>query len=99
MKVPYECHNINEVRQEIDEIDQAIIGLIAKRLSFIQEIAKYKSTINEIYAKERYNEVISKRREIAANHNLDPDVIEKMYRTMMDYFIEEQLELLKKRQK
>ena len=99
MKVPYECHSINEVRQEIDEIDQAIIGLIAKRYSFIQEIAKYKSTIDEIYAKDRYNTVISKRREIAVNHNLDPDLIEKIFRTMMDYFINEQLELLKKRQK
>ncbi len=33
------------------------------------------------------------------HHNLDPDVIEKMYRIMMDYFIKEQLELLKERQK
>jgi isochorismate pyruvate lyase len=99
MKVPYECKTIKEVRQEIDEIDKEIICLIAKRFSFIHEIVKYKSNKDEVYAKNRYNTVISKRREFAANHNLDPDVIERMYRIMMNYFIEEQLELLKERQK
>jgi isochorismate pyruvate lyase len=99
MKLPHECHSIEEVRQEIDEIDHAIIGLIGKRFSFIQEIVKYKSSIDEIYAKNRYNTVISKRREIAASNYLNPDVIEGMYRIMMDYFIKEQLELLKEKQK
>ena len=99
MKLPHECKNIEEVRQEIDEIDHAIIGLIGKRFSFIQEIIKYKSNTDEVYAKNRYNAVISKRREIAASHHLNPDVIESMYRIMMDYFIKEQLELLKKKQK
>ncbi len=66
MKVPDECQSIEEVRQEIDEIDNAIICLIAKRFSYIQEIVKYKSSKDEVYAKNRYDTVISKRREIAA---------------------------------
>jgi isochorismate pyruvate lyase len=97
MKMPQECHSIEEVRKEIDEIDNSIIGLIVKRFSFIQEIVKYKSSIDEVYAKDRYNTVIGKQREIAANHNLDPDVIEKIYKIMMDYFIKEQLVLLEKK--
>ena len=99
MKLPHECHNIEEVRQEIDEIDQAIISLIGKRFSFIKEIIKYKTNSDDVYAKNRYKDVISKRREIAASHYLNPDVIESMYRIMMDYFIKEQLELLKNKQK
>jgi isochorismate pyruvate lyase len=97
MKNPQECQCIEEIRKEIDEIDNEIIELIGKRFSFIQEIIKYKSSIDEVYAKNRYNTVISKRREIATSHNLDPDVIERIYRIMMDYFIKEQLELLKKK--
>ncbi len=65
MKLPHECQNIEEVRQEIDEIDNAIIGLIGKRFSYIQEIVKYKSNTDDVYAKNRYHAVISKRREIA----------------------------------
>ena len=99
MKIPEECHSIEEVRHEIDEIDVAIIDLLGKRFSFIQEIIKYKSSIDEVYAKNRYNAVISKRREIATINNLDPDVIENIYHIIMDYFITEQLELLKRKQK
>jgi isochorismate pyruvate lyase len=99
MKIPHKCNSLEEVRQEIDEIDQAIIGLIGKRFSFIKEIVKYKSSIDEVYAKNRYNTVISKRREIAANFDLDPDVIERIYRIMMDYSIKEQLKLVKEKQK
>jgi isochorismate pyruvate lyase len=98
MKLPHECHNIEEVRQEIDEIDQAIIGLIGKRYSYIEEIIKYKSNTEEVYAKNRFDEVILRRRELAIRHRLNPDVIESMYRIMMDYFIKEQLELLKNKQ-
>ena len=99
MKLPHECHSIEEVRQEIDEIDYAIIGLIGKRFSFIKEIVKYKSSIHDVYAKNRYNTVISKRRENATSNYLNPDVIESIYRIMMDYFIKEQLELMKEKQK
>ena len=36
---------------------------------------------------------------MAISHRLDPDVIENIYRIMMNYFIQEQLELLKKKPK
>jgi isochorismate pyruvate lyase len=94
MKLPCECRNIEEVRREIDSIDQEIISLVGKRLEFVCEIVKYKNNKDEVFARERYDAVISKRRESALEKKLDPDVIEKIYRTLMDYFIREQLKLL-----
>lgn len=99
MKLPHECKNIDEVRQQIDEIDNHIIDLIAKRFSFIQEIVKFKNSKDEVYAKSRFLDVINQRREIATAHHLNPDVIENMYRILMEYFIKEQLELLKSKTK
>jgi isochorismate pyruvate lyase len=99
MKLPHECHSIEEIRQEIDEIDHSIINLIANRFSFIREIINYKSNADEVYAKDRYFAVINDRRETAISHHLDPDVIENIFRIMMDYFIKEQLGLLKNKQK
>ena len=95
MKIPQDCSSIEEVRREIDNIDNEIIDLIGKRLSFVREIIKYKSNAEEIYAKERYHHVIEKRRELAKVYQLNPDVIENIYRVMMDYFIKEQCNLLK----
>ena len=99
MKLPQECHSIEELRQNIDEIDHAIISLIGKRLSFIQEIIKYKNSIEEVYAKDRYLAVIGERRKFAAGYHLNPDVIESIIRILMDYSIKEQLELLKNKHK
>jgi len=97
MKLPNECKSIEELRLQIDEIDHDIIDLIGKRFSFIQEIVKYKNTVDEVIAKNRFQVVISERRKMAISHHLDPDVIENIYRIMMKYFIQEQLELLKKK--
>ena len=94
MKVPHECKNIEEVRREIDGIDAEIIDLLGKRRDFIQAIVKYKNNTDDVYATGRYNAVIDERRKMAILHRLDPDVIEKIYRLLMDYFIEEQLTLL-----
>jgi isochorismate pyruvate lyase len=95
MKSPHECKNIEEVRNAIDVIDNDIIDLIAKRYQYVKEIIKYKNTAEDVFARERYNSVINKRRELALKHKLDPDVIETMYKVLMDYFIKEQLLLLK----
>ena len=97
MKLPHDCTNIEDVRREIDMIDKEIIGLVGKRFAFVREIIKYKSNVDEVYAKDRYNAVINQRREIALKYNLNPDVIESLYRILMDYFINEQLELLNKK--
>ena len=97
MKKPHECHNIEEVREEIDRIDNNIIGLIGERFFYIKEVVKYKKKSDDVFAADRHNLVIKKQRELATSHNLDPDVIENMYRIMMDYFIKEQLVLLKEK--
>ncbi len=97
MKLPQDCVSIEDVRREIDNIDSEIIALIGKRLTFIREIIKYKNNDEDVYAKERYHNVIARRRELALKYQLDPDVIEELYRTMMDYFIKEQFVLLKKK--
>jgi isochorismate pyruvate lyase len=97
MKLPQDCNNIEDVRREIDTIDNEIIGLIGKRLSFIREIIKYKNNAEDIYARDRYNTVIARRRELAKANELNPDVIESIYRILMDYFIKEQFVLLKKK--
>ena len=40
-------------------------------------------------------EVISKVRGLAVEHDLDPDIVEKVYRTMIACFIDHELEIHK----
>ena len=51
----------------------------------------FKNNIKNVYEKERYNAVIQQRRKIAEQYNLNPDVIESIYRILMNYFIEEEI--------
>ena len=93
-KLPSACQSIDEVRSEIDALDRQIISLLGKRFSFVKEIVRFKSNKDEIVARQRYDEVISSRRELAKQYNLSPDVIENMYRMLIAHFIEEEHKIL-----
>lgn len=94
VKLPEECRSIEDVRDEIDALDQQIISLLGKRFLYVQEIVRFKSSSEEIKASGRFDEVIKNRRELALRNNLSPDIIEKMYRLLIAYFIEEEHKIL-----
>ena len=96
MKAPEECISLGEIREHIDELDRQIITLIGTRFKYVREVMKFKSSKVEVVAQERFNEVISSRRQLAVEQNLSPDVIESVYRTLLSYFIEEEYRILEK---
>ncbi|MFC2136906.1 chorismate mutase [Bacteroidota bacterium] len=94
-KPPYECVNIEEIRDSIDMIDEEILKLLGERYKYVKEIIKYKEpTKDSIIAKKRYDEVIAKRRELAEKFNLSPDIIEKVYKILINYFIQEEISII-----
>ncbi|RMF00131.1 MAG: isochorismate-pyruvate lyase, partial [Chloroflexi bacterium] len=44
-----------------------------------------------------YRQVMQRRREMAGEAGLDPDVIEEMYRVLVDYFIRQEETLIRAR--
>lgn len=96
-KLPQECTNIAEVRNEIDNIDSEIINLLSTRFGYVREVVKYKEkTASGIEATDRRAAVIASRREWAENVNINPDVIESIYNNLIDYFIEEEKKIMNK---
>lgn len=96
MKKPIECKNISEIRQQIDRIDAEIIQLLGERFGYIKEIVKYKPDKESIVAKERYETVISQRRKWAEEYGFSPDLAEELFKTLVDYNIQKELELFEK---
>mgnify|MGYP005855671413 CR=1 FL=1 len=95
MKKPQDCKNLEDIRAEIDTIDRQIISLLAQRFGFVRAVTKYKKNDKDsIIAIERYNAVLQNRRKLAEEYQLDPDVIEKMYKLLLDYFISEEMKVL-----
>lgn len=95
-KRPSECTDIGEVRQEIDNIDKVIIRLLSERFEYVKEVVKYKdNTPESIEAPERRKAAIESRRQWAENVGLNPDVIENMYDSLIQYFISEEMKIKK----
>jgi len=96
-KKPSECANKEEIRQQIDVIDEKIIALFAKRFQYVSEIVKFKSNVESVVAQDRKDQVIKERGEWAENHGLDKDTFEQIYRFLVDHNIGKELEILEKK--
>lgn len=96
MKSADRCTTIEEVRSAIDRIDHELIQLLGKRFQYVKEIIKFKEPTEEgIVAKERFESVIQSRRKLALKYGLDQDLIERIYTELLNYFIAEELKLMK----
>src|SRR3954471_3053980 len=87
MKTPADCGTLEEVRAEIDRIDRAIIALIGERAGYVHAAARFKSSETDVAAPDRQTAMWISRRAWAEAAGLDPDVIEKLYRDLVAYFI------------
>ena len=92
MKTPAECRSLEDVRAEIDRIDRAIVSLIGERAAYVHAAARFKTSEAAVAAPERQESMLRARRAWAEEEDLDPDVIEKLYRDLVRYFIVRELE-------
>ena len=94
MKAPQECNSIDEIRDAIDTIDLEIIQALGQRFEYVKAITRFKETVDEVKAPERYRAVLKQRRVWAVENGLDPEIVEQMYRLLIAYFIDEELKEL-----
>lgn len=95
VKLPHECTNIAEVRNEIDNIDREIVALLSRRFGYVREVVKYKEKTDAgIEASDRRAAVIDSRRKWAAEAGIDPDVVGGIYTSLIEYFISEEKKIM-----
>jgi isochorismate pyruvate lyase len=81
-------NNLAEIREKIDILDKKIINLLAERSKCVKEAAKFKTTVEDVKAPDRVEQVITKVRKLAVEDGLDPDIAEETYRTLIKCFID-----------
>jgi len=86
-----ECHSLQEVRDEIDKLDDQIVELIAKRNDYIKQAAKFKESVDEVKAPDRIDAVIQRLRRRALDLNLSPNLIADLYTKMIDEMVETEI--------
>jgi len=86
-----ECRSLEEVRKEIDTIDEAIVELIAKRNDYIKQAAKFKESIDEVKSSERIDYIMQRVRAKAIELNMNPNMIEELFKIMIDEMVETEI--------
>jgi tRNA-Thr(GGU) m(6)t(6)A37 methyltransferase TsaA len=94
----YPVNNLEEARAHIDTIDAEVIRLLANRAGYVRQVAHFKKRSEDVPAPARYAQVMRQRREWAEAAGLNPEVIEGMYKLLVDNFIQEELEIIRQRE-
>ncbi|NPA65047.1 MAG: chorismate mutase [Epsilonproteobacteria bacterium] len=90
-----ECDSLQEVRQEIDKIDEEIVKLIAERSRYVKQAAKFKVSVDEIKSDERINHVLSHVRHLAATEGISPNLVADVFKILIDKMVEMEIEEFK----
>ena len=76
--------NLNDLRKQIDDIDAALIELLAQRMEVCREVADIKSQSNTaVIQPQRVREVLTTRRQWAIDNDVDPDFAEQLFRILL----------------
>lgn len=82
-----ECKSLEEIRSNIDRIDDEIVKLIAERTGYVKQAAKFKKSGNDVKAPARVETVIEKVRGKAEEYGADSNMVEALYREMIGRFV------------
>ena len=81
------CRTMADVRRHIDRIDRHVVALLAERAGYVRQAARIKPGREDIVDPSRIEDVIGKVRGYAQQHGLEPDLVDAVYRLMIDRFI------------
>ncbi len=92
---PKNCRSMDEVRAEIDRIDQSLVDLIGERFAYVDRAWQLKQSPAEARVPWRIQQVIDKVRARAAAKNLPPELVEALWRQMIGWFVQYEEEKLR----
>lgn len=86
-----ECETLEELRKEVDKVDEKIVSLIGERNEYIKQASKFKKSVDEIKEKSRIDEVIDRARHQAVMLGVSPNTIAEIFTMMIDEMVETEI--------
>jgi isochorismate pyruvate lyase len=83
--------SLDEIRAAIDAVDADLVRLLARRESLVRQAAPLKRDARAVQAPGRVEQVVARARAQATAAGGDPDVVERIYRAMIQAFIDMEL--------
>lgn len=76
---------LEEMRKNIDNVDDGILGLLRKRVEFSRGISRIKQTMGRpILDEQRERQIIHSLKKTAGEKGLDEDFVVSLYRIIME---------------
>jgi len=85
------CNSLEEVRVEIDKIDDELVALIAKRSHYIHQAVKFKNSVEEVKATDRVEFIKDRVRARAIELDVSPNMISELFTKMIDEMVEDEI--------
>jgi isochorismate pyruvate lyase len=94
-RAPQDCPDMAALRAEIDALDARLVALLAERARYIDRAAAIKRAEGLPAAiPERIEEVVSRVRAAATGQGIDADLVEALWRRLIDWSIAREERLL-----
>lgn len=91
----YSTEGLHQLRNQIDECDNQLMDLLAKRMRVCREIGTYKKEHNmTIVQTNRYNEILEKRGAQASLCGMSPEFAAQIFEHIHEESVRQQLEIL-----
>nr|WP_313083470.1 chorismate mutase [Pulveribacter sp.] len=81
------CASMAEVRARIDALDDLLVPLLVERGGYMTQAATLKARATQVRDEGRIEQIVRRVRERAVREGGEPEVIEAIYRSMMEAFI------------
>ena len=86
-----ECNSLQEVREEIDKLDDSLVELISQRSHLIRQAAGFKESVDEVKAQDRIEFILQKVRHHAIEEGVSPNMISELFTIMIDEMVETEI--------
>ena len=91
---PSECSSMDDVREEIDRIDNQLVDLVAERFTYVDRAWQLKDSPDQAVVPWRIQQVVDKVKARAGDKGLPPELAESIWRQMIGWFIQYEEEKL-----
>ena len=81
------CTTMEDVRRFIDALDDVLVPLLVTRGGYMTQAARIKQCDTQVRDEDRIEAIVARVRARAAAEGGQPDVMEAIYRSMMEAYI------------
>ena len=78
---------LNKLRNKLDKIDNDLLKIIKIRSNFVKEVLKLKNSKSEIVDNKRINFILKKIKKKSLQNNIDPQVTQRIWKSMIWSYI------------